>query len=139
MASKSFTPSEVLRTESSNICSKLGNSDESLLLFAGKLFDKSIIDRGTKADVRRTKGYEGADIMMDYLLTKLEERPDLFETIINLMKEVELLVAIATKLEHSGASGIPLVCTDGPRGIHFLQLNQKIMIYNQNIRIGACI
>ena len=95
----SYNPSEVLRTRSSSICSKLCNSEESLLLFAGKLFEKSIIDMPTKSEVRRTKGYEGADILMDYVITKLKDSPILIDTVLACMKEVEILTNIALEVE----------------------------------------
>lgn len=116
-SSNSFRPNDILRSQSSRVCTILSGSDDLLLLFAGKLYDKGIIDRLTKNEVRRTKGYEGADIMMDYLLTKLGEQPSLFETVLDLMKEIELLSTVAAELEasaDSGTQGQGIVSTDGP-------------------------
>ncbi len=123
MATTSFIPSEILQSQSSSICTKLANSDESLLLFAGKLYDKGIISRENKAEVRRTKGYEGADVMIDYVITKLQDGPRLFDTVIALMKEVDLLYMIAIDLEAKAETGLQqgndesrfgVVSTDGP-------------------------
>ena len=94
------------------MCSRLSSSEESLLLFAGKLYDKELIDMGTKSEVRRNKGYEGADIMMDYLQTQLKDRPVIFTSVINIMKEVELLKTIAIDME-TAARKNGLTTTDG--------------------------
>lgn len=128
----SFRPSDILQSFSGQVCERLSVADESLLLFSGKLFEKNIIDKATKNNVRRTKGYEGADILIDHVMEKLEDNPLLFEDVIKLMKEVDLLLPIALEIEKKTESGIQpqgggangggkgVVDTDGPslpRGI----------------------
>ena len=141
MATSSFRPSTILQSQSSSICTKLGNSDDSLLLFAGKLFDKGIINRETKTDVRRTKGYEGADIMIDYVISKLEDDPRLFDTVITLMKEIDLLCTIAVDLEGKGESGLErnndrIVSTDGPYVVPQLKKGNNYIIIILSFRIS---
>ena len=130
----------ILRSRSSDVCSSLSNSEESLLRFAGKLYDKELIDIGTKADVRRKKGYEGADIMMDYLLTKLKDSPALFTSVINIMKEVELLKTIATDIETAARKNGLSVCTSTTNtdGISSSGASATVGKKTRSVRYAVC-
>lgn len=142
----SYHSSDILKSVSAQVCQKLSVAEDSLLLFSGKLFEKSIIDKATKNSVRRTKGYEGADILMDYLMEKLEGSPLLLDDIVSLMKQIDLLQPIALEIEKKSDSGVPRfsggestdgnndgnssvgdVCTDGP-----VYRGKKIRVYKYN-------
>ena len=91
--------SQVLRDHHNELCKVLDCADEVLLDFAGKLYSKRIIDRGTKTAVRRKKGYEAADILMDRVEIKIDQRPTSLVTVLQVMAELEILKHILEKIQ----------------------------------------
>ena len=84
--------SQVLRDHHNELCNVL-------LDFAGKLYSKPIIDRETKTAVRRKKGYEAADILMDWVEIKIDQRPTSLVTVLQVMAELEILKHILEKIQ----------------------------------------
>ena len=91
--------SQVLRDHHNELCKVLDCADEVLLDFAGKLYSKRIIDLQTKTAVRRKKGYEAADILMDRVEIKIEQRPTSLVTVLQVMAELEILKHILEKIQ----------------------------------------
>ena len=92
--------SQVLRDHHDELC-KVFNcvADEVMLDFAGKLYAKSIIDRETKIAVRRRKGYEAADILMDRVEIKIDQSPTSLVIVLQVMAELEILKDILEKIQ----------------------------------------
>ena len=91
--------SQVLRDHHNELCKVLDCADEVLLDFAGKLYSKRIIDRETKTAVRRKKGYEAADILMDRVEIKIDQSPTSLVTVLQVMAELEILKHILEKIQ----------------------------------------
>ena len=100
MATKVSNHSQVLRDHHNELC-KVFNcvADEVLLDFTGKLYSKRIIDRETKIAVSRRKGYGAADILMDRVEIKIEQRPTSLVTVLQVMAELEILKHILEKIQ----------------------------------------
>ena len=92
--------SQVLRDHHNELCRVFNcAADEVLLDFAGKLFSKRIIDRETKIAVRRRKGYEAADILMDRVEIKIDQSPISLVIVLQVMAELEILKDILEKIQ----------------------------------------
>ena len=91
--------SEVLRDYHNELCKVLDCADEVLLDFAGKLYSKRIIDMQTKTAVRRKKGYEAADILMDRVEIKINQSPTSLVIVLQVMAELEILIPILEKIQ----------------------------------------
>ena len=89
---------EFLRSYYGDICDVLSRSEETLIMFAGKLYGKRIIDVHTKNAVIRKKGSEGADMLMDRVTMKVEQTPRHLKRILMLMKKFEDLETISRKI-----------------------------------------
>ena len=89
---------EFLRSYHGNICAVLSRSEETLIMFAGMLYGKRIIDVHTKNAVIRKKGSEGADILMDRVEMKVEQTPKHLKRILRVMKKLEDLETISRKI-----------------------------------------
>ena len=92
--------SQLIRDHHNELC-KVFNcvADEVLLDFSGKLFSKRIIDRETKIAVRRKKGYEAADILMDRVEIKIDQSPTSLVIVLQVIAELEILKDIHEKIQ----------------------------------------
>ena len=68
-------------------------------LILQELYSKHIIDRETKTAVCRKKGYEAADILMDRVEIKIDQRPTSLITVLQVMAELEILKHILEKIQ----------------------------------------
>ena len=66
--------------------------------FARRLFEKYIIDMQTKNAVLHTKGLEGANILVDRVMMKIDLRPKCLEIVLKIMEELEDLQDILEKI-----------------------------------------
>ena len=89
---------EFLRSYHGDICAVLSRSEETLIMFAGMLYGKRIIDVHTKNAVIRKKGSEGADILMDRVEMKVEQTPKHLKRVLRVMKKLEDLETISRKI-----------------------------------------
>ena len=80
-------------------CTRLDTVEGSLLLVAERRFEKCIIDMKTKNEVFRQKGYEGANTMMDYVLMKIEQNPQLFQLVVDVLGELDILEAVVKEMK----------------------------------------
>ena len=56
-----------------------------------KLFSEEIIGAGTKNDVLRKVGQQGADALLDHMETKIEAKPERLELVLQIMESEESL------------------------------------------------
>ena len=91
--------SEVIRCHHGEVCRILDTVEGSLILVAGRLYEKCIIDMKTKNEVFRQKGYEGANTMMDYVLMKIEQNPQLFQLAVDVLGELDILEAVVKEMK----------------------------------------
>ena len=91
--------SEVLRDYHGELCELLDASSETLNSFAGKLYSKKMIGKDIKREVIRTKGYLGADTLLDHLMLKVEDKPQRFDTILEIMMKQETMRDIAERMK----------------------------------------
>ena len=92
--------SQVLRDHHNELCRVFNCvADEVLLDFAGKLYSKRIIDKDTKIAVRRIKGYEAADILMDRVEIEIDQSPTSLVIVLQVMAELEILKDILDKIQ----------------------------------------
>ena len=89
---------EFLKPYHGDICDILIRSEETLIMFAGMLYGKRIIDVHTKNAVIRRKGSEGAEILMDRVEMKVEQTPRHLKRILRVMKKLEDLETIGRKI-----------------------------------------
>ena len=86
MASKK---SDVLRSHYSLLCTVLASANQILRTLAGKLYEKCIIDVHTKNEILERKGLEGANLLVDLVMMKIDLRPERLEIVLQIMEEVE--------------------------------------------------
>ena len=98
MAAKEQATSRVLVSHHHVICRVLSVSETTLISLTGKLFSKRIIDMPTKTLVLSKGGYKGADILLDHVEMKVESKPHILLTVLDTMKEHELLVDIVNEI-----------------------------------------
>ena len=89
---------EFLKSYHGDICDVLSRSEETLIMFAGMLYGKRIIDVHTKNAVIRRKGSEGADILMDRVEMKVEQNARHLKRVLRMMKKLEDLETISRKI-----------------------------------------
>ena len=75
------------------------NLESALLPLVLKLFERGIIDESTKNDVDRQNDYKGAKMVMEYLQRKVEQTPEIFPTVLEVMGEVNALEAVVEKMK----------------------------------------
>ena len=89
---------DLLRSHYGQLCTVLASAEETQMTFAGRLFEKYIIDMQTKNAVLRTKGLEGANILVDRVMMKMDLRPERLEIVLKIMEELEDLQDTLAKL-----------------------------------------
>ena len=89
---------EFLKSYHCDICGVLSRSEETLIKFAGMLYERRIIDVHTKNAVIRKKGSEGADILMDKVEMKVKQNPRNLKRVLRMMKKLEDLETISRKI-----------------------------------------
>ena len=90
---------EVITHHQDKLCQILHHNEGVLLLLLMKLVEKGIIDDMTKNEVDRQKGYEGADTMMDYMKMKIQQIPELFRSILQVMREFVILEDVVDNMK----------------------------------------
>lgn len=92
---------DVFRNHHHELCTILDTSISTLTSFTGKLYSKKLVDRKTKREVIRTKGYEGADTLLDHLTLKLESDNSnkRYKLILELILQEEVLKDVGEKMK----------------------------------------
>ena len=107
---------EFLKSYHGDICGVLSRSEETLIMFAGMLYGKRLIDVHTKNAVIRRKGSEGADILMDKVEMKVKQNPRNLKRVLRMMKKLEDLETISrkigSKISRSRRRSHPLLSSD---------------------------
>ena len=90
---------EFLRSYHGDICEVLSRSEEKLIIFAGMLYAKRIIDIRTMiAVIMNNASSEGADILMNGVVMKIEQNPRHLKRVLKIMKKIEDLETISRKI-----------------------------------------
>ena len=92
-------PSDFLISHHNDICSTLSVSKTTLVSLTGKLFQLRIVDRSTKTAVVSKGGYKGADILLDFVEMKLDNNPEILESVLEAMQENESLKEIVWQIK----------------------------------------
>ena len=88
-----------LRSYHGDICEVLSRSEEKLIIFAGMLYAKRIIDVHTMSAVILNNAVsEGADILMDRVWMKIEQSPEHLKRVLRMMKKLEDLETISRRI-----------------------------------------
>ncbi len=99
---------EVLRDNYGDLCQLLDTSSETLISFVVNLYAKRMIDMTIKLEVLRTKGYLGADTLLNHLRLMIEAKPKRFDTILEIMMKQEAAKDIAEKMKRELESAKPV-------------------------------
>ena len=91
--------SQVMRCHHDEVCTIFDNVESSLLPLVLKFYEKGIIDERTKNEICHQSKRQGADIMMKYLRMKAENNPEIFQTVLELMGEVNVLQTVVPKIK----------------------------------------
>ena len=78
---------ELLRSYHGDICDVLSRSEETLIMFAGVMCGKRIIDVRTMNAVKN--GGEGSDILMDRVEMKVKQNPRHLKRVLRVMKNLK--------------------------------------------------
>ena len=92
-------PCELLRHHRSQLCDILSTAEQTMLSFTIKLYEKHVITMDTKNDVCRRKGLDGPNILLDQLETKVGQNSKYFDTILEIMKELQDLHDVLESIE----------------------------------------
>ena len=90
--------SDILRHNFDELGNVLATSNTTMITLAGKLFAKCIIDMPTKSEILATKGLEGANLLLDLVMIKIDQRPERLEAFLLIMEELECLQDILKKI-----------------------------------------
>ena len=90
---------QVMRCHHGELCAILHNDDSSLLPLVLRFCEKDIIDKRTKNKIDHQNQYEGANIMMKYLRMKVEHSPNILQTVLEVMGEVDVLERVIEKMK----------------------------------------
>ena len=88
----------VLRNYHDKLCSILNTSESTLLSLASGFYTRRIIDQNAKINVRRVKGFEGADILMDHVETKVDQNHECLEVVLQIMEKHESLCNVVRRM-----------------------------------------
>ena len=88
----------VLRNYNDKLCSILNTSESTLLSLSSELYTRRIIDQHTKINVRRVKGFEGADILMDHVETKVDQNHECLDVVLQIMEKQESLCNLVRRM-----------------------------------------
>ena len=91
--------SDILRNHFDELCKILATSNTTMITLAGKLYTKRIIDMPTKSEILATKGLEGANLLLDLVMIKIDQRPECLEAFLLIMEELECLHDILKKIQ----------------------------------------
>lgn len=91
----------VFRKHHHELCTILDTSPTTLISFTGKLYSEKLVDVATKNEVLRTKGYQGANTLLDHLALKLEydNSSRRYKVILELMLQEEVLQDLGEKMK----------------------------------------
>ena len=91
--------SQVMRCHHGEVCAILDNNGSSLLPLVLKFCEKGLIDERTRNEIDHKNAYEGANIMMKYLRMKVEHSPNIFQTVLEVFGEVDVLERVVEKMK----------------------------------------
>ena len=91
----------VLRSHHDELCSILNISETTLLSLARKLYTRRIIDKPTELKVRRIKGSEGADILMENVEMKIEQNHEYLLIVLQIMEKQEYLHDVVKRMREN--------------------------------------
>ena len=91
--------SDPLRRKHSQVCHVLDISETTFRSVVAGLFSVGMIDIGTKSDVLRKLGHEGAGKLMDMLALKVDAKPERLSVIVEVMIQEEALRDVLKDLE----------------------------------------
>ena len=97
-------PSDVLVSRHSDVCSTLSVSETTLESLTGKLFQLRIVDRSTKTAVMSKAGYKGADTLLDYVEMRVDNNPEILQSVFEAMSECESLKEIVHQMKRKWES-----------------------------------
>ena len=100
MAAMAAKASGVLISHHNVICNVLSVSETTLISLAGKLFSIHIVDRPTKTLVLSNGGYKGADILLDHVEMRVDNKPKILQIVLKAMQELEALKDIVEQMEN---------------------------------------
>ena len=92
--------SGVLISYHNAICNVLSVSENTLISLIGNLFLIRIIDRPTKNLVISNGGYKGADILLDHVEMRVDNKPKILQSVLKAMQELEALKDIVEQMEN---------------------------------------
>ena len=99
----------VLRCHHGELCSILNISETTLLSLAGRFYARSIIDNPTKLEVRRVKGFEGADILMEHVELKVEQNHECLGEVLEIMENEECLCDVVKRMNEGITYATPYI------------------------------
>ena len=89
----------VFRSNYSELCNLLSNSEPTLLSLTTELYSKGIIDMKIKSDVHNKGGYKGADILLAHVQMKIKPSPEHLDTVQKAMENECVLDEIVKKMK----------------------------------------
>ena len=107
-SSTGCTACEVLRDYYGELCELVAASSETLNSCVINLYSERMVDMTTKNVVIETKGYGGANIILDHLMMKVKAKPQRFHTILEIMMKEEALRDIAEKMKEGFEGAKPV-------------------------------
>ena len=120
MAAKTLSrsgASDVLVSHHHAICNILSASETTLHSLTGKLYEMRIVDRPTKIAVISKGQYKGADILLDHVDMKVNDKPRLLRTILDAMRELEALKDVVEQMDKWKAKDMNTLQGDDNRNI----------------------
>ena len=90
--------SDIIRHHFDQLCKILNTSSTTMITLAGKLYAKRIIDMSTKSEILATRGLESANLLMDLVMIKIDQRPERLEAVLLIMEELEDLQDILKQI-----------------------------------------
>ena len=90
---------DVFRSNHAELCELLNTSKPTLLMLTTKLYAKKIIDMKIKIDVLKEGGFAGADILLTHVQMKIEQSPELLDTVQKAMENEHYLDEIVKKMK----------------------------------------
>ena len=91
--------SDVLVSHHHTICKILSASETTLNSLTGKLYEMRIVDRPTKNAVISKGQYKGADILLDHVEMKVNDKPQFLCNVLLAMQELEVLKHVVQQME----------------------------------------
>ena len=99
------TEDQIIKSHHDEICNVLSKSDDTLLQFADELYKRKIISAHTKNFAIARKGYGAACVLIDEVELKVQEIPTRFQIVLKIMKGLDEMKVISTKMSNRKSRG----------------------------------